>query len=434
MAIMRLPRWLVTLAILAGCGPGPEPDLRIPAEWEEHEAVWLSWVDDSDENNLVLAAIIRELQGSVKVKVVFSSEPARRRSFLTLDDLAVDTQAMEAHVFPGADTWIRDQGAVFATDGPGRLTALDLGWSQYGQVDWSYARWPEWFEGRYDSVKTSVERSPGSRVDSLMGAAVKARHHKVNVILEGGSFEYNGQGVLIQSEAVTLQRNPGRTRQELETEFRRLGIEKVIWLPQGVVEDEHFQVLIDNEYLVGGSGGHTDEFVRFADEHTILLAWVDEDELDDHPLDRINRERMSRNLEILERATDLNGDPFRIIKMPIPRPIETKLEVVDDPELEGDKDNVISIHALPPGHQLAVGDTIKAVAAAGYLNFLVTNGLVLTAGYAEYGSGDKDEEARSTLQQAFPGRHIVMLDATPLNGRFGGGGIHCATLQEPKVK
>ena len=370
----------------------------------------------------------------MKVKVVFSSEPARSRSFLALHDLAVDTQAIEAHVFPGADTWIRDQGAVFAFDGPGRLAALDLGWSQYGQVDWSYARWPEWFEGRYDSVKTSVERSPGSRVDSLMGAAVKARHHKVNVILEGGSFEYNGQGVLIQSEAVTLQRNPGRTKQELETEFRRLGIEKVIWLPQGVVEDEHFQVLIDNEYLVGGSGGHTDEFVRFADEHTILLAWIDEDELDEHPLNRMNRERMSRNLEILERATDLNGDPFRIIKMPIPRPIETKLEVVDDPELDGDRDDVISIHALPPGHQLAVGDTIKAVAAAGYLNFLVTNGLVLTAGYAEYGSGDKDEEARSTLQQVFPGRRIVMLDATPLNGRFGGGGIHCATLQEPKVK
>ncbi|MCB0817508.1 MAG: agmatine deiminase family protein, partial [Flavobacteriales bacterium] len=187
---MRPHRWLVALAILAGCGPGPGPGLRIPAEWEEQEAVWLSWTGDGDENNLVLAAIIRELQGSVKVKVVFSSEPARRRSFRALHDLAVDTQAIEAHVFPGADTWIRDQGAVFAFDGPGRLAALDLGWSQYGQVDWSYARWPEWFEGRYDSVKTSVERSPGSRVDSLMGAAVKARHHKVNVILEGGSFEY----------------------------------------------------------------------------------------------------------------------------------------------------------------------------------------------------------------------------------------------------
>ena len=80
MAVMRPHRWLVTLAILAGCGPGPGPGLRIPAEWEEQEAVWLSWTGDGDENNLVLAAIIRELQGSVKVKVHTSTDATARSS------------------------------------------------------------------------------------------------------------------------------------------------------------------------------------------------------------------------------------------------------------------------------------------------------------------------------------------------------------------
>ena len=94
----------------------------------------------------------------------------------------------------------------------------------------------------------------------------------------------------------------------------------------------------------------------------------------------------------------------------------------------------VGILSLMPGHTLSIGDTIQGVASAGYLNFLVTNDLVLSATYAEYGSEDKDEEAKKILQQVFPDRKIVMIDALPLNGVYAGGGIHCVTMQEPKVK
>lgn len=266
-----------------------------------------------------------------------------------------------------------------------------------------------------------------------MGISTNAMHYKIDLALEGGAFEYNGKGVLIQTEAVTLQRNPDKTKEEIEAAYREFGIEKVIWLPKGVVEDEHFEMLIENKYMVGGTGGHTDEFVRFADENTILLAWMEEDEIEEHPLNRINFERMSQNYEILKSATNMDGEPFRINKMPLPRPIETPFVVVAEREAGDRLQNKVALEDLPEGHELSVGDTIYGVAAAGYLNFLITNDLVLMAQYEQYGSKDKDEEARKIMQEAFPERKIIMMDARPLNSDYGGGGIHCVTMQEPKI-
>lgn len=431
---MRAVILIMVIASIVGCHVQPEQKFRIPAEWEEHEAVWLSWDDRREDNNLVVTEIIKQLQEYVKVKVAFPSDSTRQTAFRIMDSLQLDTLSFEAHVYPDANSWMRDYGAVFAIDSTEQLAVVDFGWNAYGSVDWYYERWPEEFEGYdVDSFRNARKNSPRGKIDSLMGITTRAKHHKIDVILEGGSFEYNGNGVLIQSEAVTLQRNPDKTKEELEEEFKRFGIEKVIWLPQGVVEDEHFQMLIDNTYMVGGTGGHTDEFVRFADEHTILLAWVDEDEIDEHPLHQENYDRMSRNYEILQQATDVDGKPFNIIKVPIPRAIETPLTIVEAYDVDN-WENQMSLESLEKGHTLKVGDTIYGVAAAGYLNFLVTNGIVLSQSYEAYGSKDKDEEVRKILQQAFPDREIVMIDSRPLNSRYGGGGIHCVTMQEPKVK
>ncbi|OZV70097.1 agmatine deiminase family protein [Winogradskyella aurantia] len=430
---MRILFLVLIIVSLIGCKNKSVQKFRIPAEWEEHEAIWLSWDDYRQDNNRVIANIINQLHGNVKVKVAFPSDSTRKASFQILDSLNVDTLSFEAHIYPEANSWIRDYGAVFALDGTNHLAMVDFGWNQYGRVDWSYARWPEWFGDKYDSIKTAVEKSDRARIDSLMGITTQAKHNKIDVFLEGGSFEYNGNGVLIQSEAVTLQRNPDKTKEELEKEFSRFGIKKVIWLPQGVIEDEHFEMLIDNKYMVGGTGGHTDEFVRFTDENTILLAWVDEDEIDEHPLNQLNYDRMSINYEILKNATDINGKSFNIIKMPIPRPVETPISIIEQSDRSNKMNNKFDIGDLPEGHALSVGDTIQGIAAAGYLNFLVTNGLVLTATYGEYGSMDKDEEAKTIFQKVFPNRKIVMIDVLPLNSVYGGGGIHCVTMQEPKI-
>jgi agmatine deiminase len=77
---------------------------------------------------------------------------------------------------------------------------------------------------------------------------------------------------------------------------------------------------------------------------------------------------------------------------------------------------------------------IKYVFTTSYLNFLVTNGIVLIPKYWKPERSEmikiKDKKAKEILQQAFPHRKIIQIDAEPLN--HGGGGIHCITQQQPK--
>ena len=423
-----------TLLAFLGCAQKEEQKFRIPAEWEEHEAVWIGWDDYDINKSATLSNVIKEVQAHVPVKVAYSNDSIKRASLKFLDSLQVDTAAITASILKGANEWARDYGAIFAIDSNHHLAMLDFEWNSYGSLAWEEEQWPDWVANKYDSLEYAYEHSDRSRVDSLMGVLTKANQYKIPIKLEGGSFEYNGNGVLIQCEAVTLQRNPGKTKEEIETEFKRFGIEKVIWLPQGVIEDEHIAQLIDNQYMVGGTGGHTDEFVRFVDEHTILLAWLNEDEIDDHPLNQENYDRMSRNYEILKNARDTEGQAFKIIKMPMPRPVETALTVVEKWSPDNWSNNQVSLEGLKKGHQLSVGDTIQGVAAAGYLNFLISNGLVLAGAYENYGSKDKDEEAKKILEDVFPNRDVVMIDVLKLNGKYGGGGIHCVSMHEPKVK
>jgi agmatine deiminase len=114
-----------------------------------------------------------------------------------------------------------------------------------------------------------------------------------------------------------LERNPNLKKEYIESEFRRvLGVSKIIWMKKGLADDPlHFFRRITGKYMGGGTGGHTDGFVRFANASTILLAWVDESEKDLNPINRMNYEHMSENLKILESSTDQDGNPFTIVKV-----------------------------------------------------------------------------------------------------------------------
>ncbi|MEM9936484.1 MAG: agmatine deiminase family protein, partial [Bacteroidota bacterium] len=86
------------------------------------------------------------------------------------------------------------------------------------------------------------------------------------------------------------------------------------------------------------------------------------------------------------------------------------------------------------GDVFPVGEPVQVIAAASYLNFLITNKVVLGQKYWKEGMDtaikSRDEEVKAILQQLFPTREVLMLDALSVN--YGGGGIHCITMQEPK--
>jgi agmatine deiminase len=242
--------------------------------------------------------------------------------------------------------------------------------------------------------------------------------------MEGGAMETNGKGVLLQCEQVTLERNPGWTKKQIEDEFRRLlNISKVIWLKKGTADDGRKFNPYKN-YLFTGTGGHLDEFVRFADANTILLGWIDEKDIDKHPLNRITYERMKENLNILEKATDQDGNPFRIIKVPLPSIIELG-QVDENTEISGN-----GLDSLLSKAENRTNKKMTKVAAVSYLNFLVTNDMIINASYVNHGTSiEYEERVKAIFKEVFPDREQVWIDVLPLNRN--GGGIHCITHHEP---
>ena len=429
---------LLTLAIvLFSCKPEPKTDpaaFYMPGEFEPHEAVWFGtwymseWASDYKR---VRTDVMKAIHGHVAIKMAAPSDSILAIAKIQLDSLGVDTSKFEFHVMPGEAHWIRDHGAAFVINRQGELGAVDFEWNGYGSLDWKVLRDSTLIDS-LDVQKEKVRAGKRAKVDSLMAVATGAEWIKGNLTIEGGSIEVNGKGVLIQCEAVTLQRNPDWTKDALEAEYKRtLGIQKVIWLPEGLAEDGHIGHFNLGKYIGMGTGGHTDEFVRFADARTVLLAWVDESEINGHPYNKLNYERMMKNYEILKKATDQDGKPFRIIKVPLPyyqeRPVVVSDSLYDDNHIR------VKDFSYADRHLVKVGDTLTHVAASSYMNFLVTNGVVVTASYAkDEASVKREKQVEKIFKQAFPGRKIVFIDAMNLN--WGGGGIHCSTQQEPKRK
>ncbi len=295
------------------------------------------------------------------------------------------------------------------------------------------------YEGNLDSVSKyyalgNEKRLKTATVDSQMAIVEGAKILKTNVIHEGGAIEVNGAGTLILCEATVLQRNPGLKKEYIETEVKRvLGVSNVIWMKQGLADDPlQFVRRITANYVGGGTGGHTDEFVRFANENTILLAWVDEKEKKQNPINEMNYERMTENYNILKNAKDQDGKSFKIIKIPLPDLISKKViarEKIDSTEVTLD----VEISEFIPSEKPIAGDTLLRVPASSYMNYLVTNGLVLLPTYTHFGSSKQKEDAvRKIFEDQFPGRKIIFIDAIMQN--WSGGGIHCSTQQQPKIK
>ena len=267
-----------------------------------------------------------------------------------------------------------------------------------------------------------------------MARLAGARVFSSRLYMEGGGIENNGAGVLLVSEALALQRNPGVPRAHLQTAFEALpGIKKLIWLADGLASDPHLRSTITGHYVAWGTGGHSDEFVRFADARTVLLAWPDDADVAAHPVARLNRQRMQRNFDILAAATDATpngGQPFRIIKLPVPRSVERRifLSAAADDRFSADW----TADFFPPGERRREGQPVIQLASSSYLNFVVANGVVVMPGYEAHGTPRAVEQRlRGLMQQAFPGRQMVFVDA--LGANWVGGGPHCATLNEPRV-
>jgi agmatine deiminase len=264
---------------------------HMPAEWERHEAIWLSWPYDLDSFPDIVAvekayvAIIKAIVQSETVNLLVKDEMMLSAVIGTLKEEKVDLHRVRFHVISYSDVWFRDYGPTFVVNrekeaGKGRVAA----------VNWIFNAWGE----KYPELMADA------RIGCLINDDLKMECFQPGIVLEGGSIDVNGCGTLLTTEQCLLNqnRNPSLNKEEIEGYLREyLGVSKIIWLREGIAGDD--------------TDGHVDDIARFVNPTTVLCACEDDPEDENYlPL--------KENYELLCRETDQDGCPLTVIKLPMP--------------------------------------------------------------------------------------------------------------------
>lgn len=336
---------------------------RMPAEWETHEATWLSWPKKKETwpgkfepIPPIWARMVRELAEGEDVHVIVDENNMEAMVRRLLKDHRADASNVHLHLIHSNDVWMRDYGPIFVRNPQAEQKLI--------AIDWGYNSWGD----KYPPYDLD-DKAPIAIGEFLSVPVVEG-----GMILEGGSIDPNGAGLLLTTEACLLNknRNPHLSKDQIESRMKDfLGVSKVLWLGDGIVGDD--------------TDGHVDDLTRFVAPNVIATV-VEENERDE------NHAALRENLERLEEMTNLQGRRFEILQLPMPDPV------------------VHQEQRLP----------------ASYANFYIGNAAVLVPTYQ---SGKKDETALGILRDCFPHRRVVGIPSVDLV--WGLGAFHCVTQQQP---
>ena len=398
---------------------------RFPGEFEPQSAVWLGWLSKEYINGYptdgVMIDIVRALEPNVHVKICVPDGAQKEHVISVLNENGVPMGNVSFYEKNFTMLYWRDFGPIFTVNGAGDKRIIDCAFNCWGYFPQS------------DTQARMMER-----IDRDVAADMGLESVMTRIISEGGDREFNGKGTVITTEACEFQRNPNLAREEFEAEFARLfGTTNVIWLKHGLVDDDRYDTTTipgpDGKgvaYRTAAANNHVDEYCRFVSSDTILLAEVTEEEAAMNPVAAENRLRMEANYEILKNAVDQDGNPFTIVRMPVPEMVYFTATPEDEAYA-----SLTAYAKYTDGTAFPFGSPVTVVPAQSYCNFLISNDVVLGQKYwmPDMGMPDSlkasDEKAEQILQSLFPDRTVVMIATIPIN--FGGGGIHCSTQQEP---
>ena len=320
---------------------------RMPAEWEAQSMVQLTWPHKDTDWASMLADI-------TAVYEEMACEISKREELLIVapEELVPRLSPLTSHLLPikSNDTWARDHGFITVEEN-GELVLLDF----------CFNGWGDKFEATLDNQINKHLYEQG---------CVRGRYEgHLDFVLEGGSIESDGKGTVFTTRCCLMapHRNQPLTPDEITERLKAwLGAERIVWL-------EHGSLIGDD------TDGHIDTLVRICPDDTVLYTSGD----DDHP----DLALMEQELQALR---TLDGQPYRLLKLPLPRPIYDE------------------------GYRLP----------ATYANYLVINGAVLVPTYAQ---PDLDAEALRIIGEAFPDREIIGIDCCPVIRQHGS--LHCCTMQ-----
>lgn len=334
-----------------------------PAEFAAHDATWLSWPHKEaswpGKINTIYpfyCTFIKYLAESEKVCINVNDIGMQQFALHHLQSVGADISKISFFIHPTNDAWCRDHGPAFLLHHTEKKKAV---------IDWGYNAWGEKYPP-YDLDDV---------IPTLIGSHYNIPVFYPNIVMEGGSVEFNGAGTLLTSTACLLNknRNPHLSQSQIENYLIQFyGVEQVLWIDEGIVGDD--------------TDGHIDDTVRFVNEDTVLSVV-------EHNTNDENYDLLQHNLKQLKTLRLLNGKQLNIVELPMPSPV------------------VYNDQRLP----------------ASYANFYICNKFVIVPTF----SCTNDDIALQIIQSCFSNRSVIGIDSTDII--WGLGSFHCLSQQEPCI-
>ena len=335
-----------------------------PAEFAQHDAIWLSWPHKEESWPGKIATIypsycafVKTVALTERVNINVGTEKMRQGAAKMLELAGVDMSKVQFYLHPTNDAWCRDHGPSFLTrNNPEHPKAI---------VDWNINAWG----GKYPPY--DLDDVIPTRIAEQLNLPV----FYPEIIMEGGSVDFNGAGTVITSTCCLLNpnRNPHLNQAQIEKYLGDYyGIEQVLWVSEGIVGDD--------------TDGHIDDTVRFVNEDTVLTV-VESNVLSE------NFDLLQKNLKELKTMRLANGKQLNIVELPMPA------DVIYEEQL------------LP----------------ASYANFYISNGHIIVPTY----QCAQDDQVMQIIHSCFPTREVVGIDSSDII--WGLGSFHCLSQQEPSL-
>ncbi len=342
--------------------------LLMPAEWERHDATWISWPANLTDWPGKIAPVswafgemARKISQGEMLHIIVNSANHEAKAHRILQRAGVDFKHIRFFRFPSNRGWTRDSGPMFVQ----RPSEKDVAIIRFRFTAW--ARYPDWKKD---------DATPPRAAKTLKLPIVPVRFKDREVVLEGGSIDVNGKGTLLTTEECLLDesvqvRNPRFTRNDYNEMFKTyLGATNVLWLGHGITGDD--------------THGHVDDLCRFVNSHTVVLS----QEKNSHDE---NYKALKDNLARLQGMRLENGSKIDIVALPMPSPL------------------FFNGMRLP----------------ASYANFYINNSFVIVPTFND----PNDRIALGILSELMKDRTVVGIHAVDLV--LGFGTLHCLTQQQP---
>ena len=338
-------------------------EVRFPAESELHEGTWLQWPHHYQygikyRKNLddTWVSITAALITSENVHIIAYNQTEKSRIEALLKSKDISLKKINFIILKTDDVWIRDNGPIFVKDKFNHLIIEDWGFNAWGN----------------DAKFEKCNQIPQHIALELSLPLIELN----NIILEGGSFETDGNGTLIatRSSIVHKSRNPDKTELEIEAYLmNHLGTPNIIWL--------------DGKYGTELTDMHIDGLMKFANDSTILTMSTN---------DLLYWGLSKADINTLNSACNIDAISYNKIELPL-----TQFDVKNT-----------------RGKSLGYKGS--------YCNFYIANKVILVPNYND----SNDKVANKIIQSLYPNRNVIGIDARNLYQN--GGMIHCVTMQQPE--